>query len=239
MAQQQAPGVRWRRLVTYLMVLLVIPASLVLLSQVLTTRQHYLFSMILIVYAMIPFFLVFEHRRPRARELVILAVLCALTVASRVAFLWMPSVKPMLAIVMITGMVFGGESGFLVGALSAFVANFYFGQGPWTPWQMFAYGMAGFVSGVLQSRGWMPKKPLWQGVVGFVLIVALVGPLLDCNTLFTTAVTLNWKNVAIILTNGLVFANWQHGLAVAVTMVLISEPLQYMLQRVKTKYGML
>lgn len=105
-------------------------------------RRYYLCSLLLIVLSMVPFFLSFEKRKPQAREIVTLSVMCAIAVASRAAFIMVPHFKPMVGIIIITAMTFGPEAGFLTGAVSGFVSNFLFGQGPWTPWQMFAFGIA-------------------------------------------------------------------------------------------------
>lgn len=70
---------------------------------------------------MIPFFMVFEKRKPQARELIIIATLSAIAVAGRAAFFMLPNFKPVCAIVIIAGVCFGAESGFLVGAVSGFV----------------------------------------------------------------------------------------------------------------------
>ena len=83
---------------------------------------------------MLPFFMVFEDRRPQAREVVIIAAMAGLGVAGRVAFFMVPQFKPAAAVVIISGVCLGGEAGFLTGALVGFVSNFFFGQGPWTPW---------------------------------------------------------------------------------------------------------
>lgn len=102
----------------------------------------------------VPFFLKFERRKPRAREMVPLAVMAALGVVGRTVFqlIPLPNFKPVSAIVIITAIAFGPEAGFMTGAHTAFVSNFIFGQGPWTPWQMFCWGMIGFVAGRLQNR---------------------------------------------------------------------------------------
>lgn len=142
-------------------------------------RVYYLASVLIILYTMVPFFLVFEHRKPQARELVVLAVLCAIAVASRAAFKMIDHFKPMTAIIMISGMAFGPEAGFLVGAVSGFSSNFLFGHGPWTPWQMFAFGTAGFLAGALYRLGWLSKKRLPLSLFGFFAVLLLVGPLLD------------------------------------------------------------
>ena len=81
----------------------------------------------------IPYYYKYEKKKPQTREHVVLAVMTALTVISRMIFAPVPGFKPVAAMVMICGMAFGRESGFLCGSLSAFVSNFFFGQGPWTP----------------------------------------------------------------------------------------------------------
>jgi energy-coupling factor transport system substrate-specific component len=101
---------------------------------------------------MLPFALVFEGRGPKARELVVIAVMVAIAVVGRAAFFMLPQFKPVVAIVIIAGAALGPESGFICGALSGFVSNFLFGQGPWTPWQMFAFGMIGFFAGLIFGR---------------------------------------------------------------------------------------
>ena len=86
-----------------------------------------------------------ERRRPQAREVAVIAVLCALGVAGRAAFSMLPQCKPVIALTVLTGAALGGESGFLVGAVTMLASNVLFGQGPWTPWQMFALGLIGLL----------------------------------------------------------------------------------------------
>ena len=87
----------------------------------------------------IPYYYKYEKKKPQTREHVVLAVMTALTVISRMIFAPVPGFKPVAAMVMICGMAFGRESGFLCGSLSAFVSNFFFGQGPWTPRMVFRH----------------------------------------------------------------------------------------------------
>lgn len=143
--------------IVWLAVLIAAPATL-LAAWRFGNRKYYLSSLLLIVYAMLPFFIRFEHRKPQARELVTIAVMSAVAVASRAAFIMVPFFKPITGIIMITGMALGPEAGFLTGAVSGFVSNFIFGQGPWTPWQMFAFGVAGFLAGVLAKKGWLSAE---------------------------------------------------------------------------------
>ena len=135
------------------MILLAIPLTIYVGIYYFGDRKYYFVCLLIILEAMLPFALIFERRKPQARELVIIAVLCAIGVAGRVAFFMLPQFKPVTAIVIISGVAFGGEAGFLVGAVTGFVSNMFFGQGPLTPWQMFAFGIIGFLAGVLFRKG--------------------------------------------------------------------------------------
>ena len=116
----------------------------------------------------IPYYFKYEKKKPQTRESVVLAVMIALTVASRMLFAFSPGFKPVSAMVIICGMAFGRESGFLCGSLSAVASNFFFGQGPWTPFQMLAWGMIGWISGILNQRKWLENsKILSDEFLGF------------------------------------------------------------------------
>lgn len=218
------------------LILVLIPATLYLGIR-LTGRWYYLTSTLIIIETMIPFFLAFETRKPQARELVTLAVMCALSVASRVVVL-IPGFKPMTGIIMITGIAMGPEAGFMTGAIGAFASNFFFSQGPWTPWQMMAYGFGGFLAGAVFYKRWNQRNPVILAVFGFAAIVAVIGPLLDCCTVFTTGSRITKKYAAAVFAAGLPY-NTKHGLACALTLLLFSKPLLQKLDRLKTKYGMM
>jgi len=217
-----------------LVLLVMIPGTLYLGTR-LTGRWYYLTGTLLIIEAMLPFFAAFEGRRPRARELAILAVMAALAVAGRVA-IPIPNFKASTGIIMITGIAFGPQAGFLTGAILAFASNFFYSQGPWTPWQMMSYGMGGFLAGLV----FQGKKPgvIWLGIFGFVSVVLVVGPILDCSTIFTAAATLTWRFALTVLLAGLPF-NAMHGLSCAATLMLLSKPLLQKLQRLQIRYGMM
>lgn len=114
-----------------------------------------LLGLLFLLVSAIPFILVFDKKKPQARELVPIAVMAAIAVVGRTVFeiIPLPNFKPCSAIIIITAVAFGPEAGFLTGALTAFVSNFIFGQGPWTPWQMFTWGLVGFLAGILQNAG--------------------------------------------------------------------------------------
>lgn len=222
-------------------IFLLIPATLYLGMQM-TGRAYYLTSTLIIIETMLPFFFAFETRKPQARELVTIAVMCALAVASRVV-VQIPGFKPTLAIIMVAGIALGTEAGFLTGAITAFASNFFFGQGPWTPWQMMAYGIAGFLAGLLfhKKRPFAHKPKLSAlvlAVYGFVSVACLIGPLLDTSSVFTMSSSVTWKFALMVYSAGLV-PNLMLATATAVTMLLLSGPLLQKLDRLIRKYGMM
>lgn len=219
-------------------------AAAVMMAGELLDIGYYLTSVVAIVLAMIPFLASFEGRRPQARELVVVAVLVAIAVASRAAFMWLPSFKPLVGIVMVAGIALGAQTGFLTGAMAAFVSNFIFGQGPWTPWQMFAFGIAGFVAGLLAKRGFIPRggwtmrQRFGISAFGFALLVCVVGPILDTCSLFTMVSTPSPSGAAAIYLSGFPF-NVVHGVATALTLFLVGNPMLDKLERIRVKYGMM
>lgn len=219
-----------------LMVLLASPATLFLGMQ-LPGRWYFLTSTLIIAEMLVPFFLAFEGRRPQARELVVLAVMCALAVAARVA-IPIPNFKAIYAIVMIAGIAFGPESGFLVGAVSALSSNFFLSQGPYTPWQMMAYGAGGMLAGFLFQKGRLPRKPLLMGITGFFGVLLLVGPLLDTCTVFLAPISMNWGSILAIYISGFT-VNISQGLSTFLVLFLLGNPILEKLDRIKVKYGMM
>ena len=114
----------------------------------------------------LPYYFKYEKKKPQTREHVVLAVMTALTVISRMIFAPVPGFKPVAAMTAVCGMAFGRESGFLCGSLSAFISNFFFGQGPWTPFQMIAWGSIGWFAGILNKDGRMEKHKISAVVFG-------------------------------------------------------------------------
>lgn len=211
-----------------------IPATLFLGSR-LGGRSYYITGTLMIVEILVPFFMAFEGRKPQARELVVVAVMCAIAVAARAA-IPLPHFKPMFAIIILSGVALGGETGFLVGAVSAFASNFFYGQGAYTPWQMMAYGTAGLLGGWVFSKRWLPKKRLPMAIFGFVCVLAVVGPLLDTCTVFLTLTEITPAAAAPLYLSGLP-VNFSQALCTFLTILLLGEALLEKLERVKLKFG--
>ena len=98
-------------------------------------------------------FVWYERSRPPAQVVALVAALAALAIAGRIAFAAFPNVKPTTDIVIFAGYALGGAPGFAVGALAALVSNLWFGQGPWTPWQMAGWGLCGILGAALALGG--------------------------------------------------------------------------------------
>ena len=215
--------------------LLAIPLTLILGSR-LRGRWYYMTSTLIVIELLIPFFLRFEGRRPQARELVLLAVMCALAVAARVVIA-IPNFKAIYGIIMIAGIALGPEPGFLVGAVAAFVSNFFRGQGIWTPWQMLAYGTCGMLMGFLFRKGKLTRKPLLMGILGFAIVLCIAGPLLDTCNLFMMPIELNLQSILAMYGMGFT-VNISQGISTFLVLFLLGKPLLGKLDRVMLKYGM-
>ncbi|MDR0883259.1 MAG: ATP-binding cassette domain-containing protein [Oscillospiraceae bacterium] len=217
------------------MLLLAVPLTIFAGMTFLDDRKYLVVSLLIILETLLPFALAFERRKPQARELVLLAVLIALAVAGRAAFFMFPQVKPMLAVVIIAGVTFGGEAGFLVGAMAAFVSNFFFGQGPWTPWQMFALGLIGFLAGVVFRGETLRRSRVALCAFGGLSAFVLYGGLLNAASVLMVQTQ---PTAALFLTayaQGLPF-DLLHALVTAVLLALIARPMLEKLERIKMKY---
>ena len=201
-------------------------------------RKYYFISLVIIIYSLLPFFMVFEGRKPQVRELVVLATMVALATAGRAAFFMIPSFKPIIAIVIISAIAFGGEAGFLVGAMTMVVSNFLFGQGPWTPWQMFAMGFIGFLSGILYRIGLLPTKRLSLCIYGFLVTVFIYGGIMNPAALFMSVYDFTWEGLLAIYISGIP-VDLVHGSSTFIFLWIGAKPLLEKLQRIKIKYDLM
>ena len=155
------------------------------------------------------------------------------------AFAAVPFFKPAAAIVILTGIAFGGQAGCLCGAASMLVSNFFFGQGAWTPWQMLAFGVAGLLAGVCFRSGRLPRTRLTLTLFGALCVLLPVGLILDTSSLFLmTSDPLTVDSALAIYLAG-VSANVIHAAATAFFLFLIGPVVLEKLERVKVKYGLM
>ena len=226
------------KLINAIILFLLMPATIIIGVLFLNDRKYYFISLLLVIYAIAPFFLSFESRKPKARELIVIAVLTAIAVAGRAAFFMAPQFKPVTALVIIAGLCFGGEAGFLVGSLTALISNFFFGMGPFTPWQMFCLGLIGYLAGVLATKGILKKRKLSLCIFGGLSTFFIYGGSMDLSSVLAWAGNLSWKLVMTTYLAGLTF-NIMHSAATVIFLYLLGRPMIDKLERLKTKYGII
>ena len=212
-----------------------IPATLFLGGR-LPGRGYYITAVLMIAELLVPFLLAFEGRRPKARELVVISIMCAAAVIGRVA-VPIPAFKPVFAIIMLTGIAFGPETGFIVGAVTALVSNFFFGQGVYMPWQMMAYGAGGMAAGFFFKIKAIPRKRWVLALFGALCVIVWVGPLLDSSQIFLMAPEVNRESALAALASGFP-VNLLQATCTALVMFVFGKALLEKLDRVKIKYGM-
>ena len=227
-----------RTLVAAVLIVLCIPLTIFAGVMYLGNQYYHLTALLVLLECMIPFFLVFESRKPKARELVVIAVLCAIGVVGRSAFFMLPQFKPVLALVIISGVAFGGETGFLVGAVTMLVSNVLFSQGPWMPWQMFSMGIIGFLAGVCFRKGLLRRSRGSLATFGAFAAVILYGGIMNpAAALMYNAQSVNWEMLKAYYISGLPM-DLIHAAATVLFLLLAAEPMLEKLDRIKVKYGL-
>jgi energy-coupling factor transport system substrate-specific component len=138
----------------------------------------------------------YERSRPPAQVVALVAALAALAIAGRIAFAAFPNVKPTTDIVIFAGYALGPAAGFAVGALAALVSNFWFGQGPWTPWQMAAWGLCGILGAALA----LATRNVGRWTLAVVCGLAAVGygAILNFSLMATYGGDLTWERFWIL-----------------------------------------
>ncbi len=218
-----------RRVLKVTLPFVLIPLVIFLGITVFDEKRYLFISFAVALMAVVLFISGYEKKLIGSRRAVTVAVMTALCIVGR----FIPFFKPITALTIITAMYLGGEAGFLVGALSALISNFYFGQGPWTPFQMLAWGLIGLLAGYL-------KKPLKKsrvllciyGVISgiaFSLIMdvwSVVWYSGELNmTLYLASVVTALPHTAMYAVSNFVFL-W-----------FLARPFGEKLERVKIKYG--
>ena len=227
-----------RTITAVFMILFAIPLTIFIGTTYLYDQKYLFISLLVLLECMLPFFLIFEGRKPQARELVIIAVMCAIAIAGRSLFIALPQVKPVLALVIISGIALGAESGFLVGSVTMLVSNIYFGQGAWTPWQMFAAGLIGFLAGIIIRKGLLRNSRGGICMFGFFATIFIYGLIMNFSAIILSRVPLTTASIISFYIQGLPM-DIIHALSTLVFLFFAAEPMLQKLERVKIKYGLL
>lgn len=202
--------------------------------------DHYLWvSFVLVVTTLLLFIVRFERRKLEARELVLLAVLAAVAAVSRIPFASIPSVQPTTFVIMMSGFVFGAESGMMIGIVAALASNMILGQGPWTPWQMMGWGLVGLTAGLWRKHYWLQTK---MGKVLFAFGWGfLFGWIMNAwGVLSLIFVDGQWNfSVLIPYFFGSALFDLMHAASNVLFLLLFGEIWMKILGRFKKKYGLL
>lgn len=221
--------------INYVILLLLVPLFIWIGVTMFEDRKYVFISFILVILILIPFFLSFERKDASIRYMVIIAVMTALSVVGRFLFAAIPGFKPVTAIVILTAIYFGLEAGFLVGALTALISNFYFGQGPWTPFQMFAWGMIGFIAGIPFIRNILMDNKLILALFGMFAGI-FFSLLMDVWTVLSFDGVFNVKRYLTIVTLSVPFMI-TYAVSNVIFLLITIMPIGDKLVRIKIKYG--
>lgn len=223
---------------SYIIVLILIPMVLLLGAKYFGKEKYYFLSLVIILLIMLPFFIAFEKRKPSSREIVLIAVLASIGIAGRGAFFMLQQFKPVVAIVIISAVTLGKDVGFLVGALIGLGSNFFFGQGPWTPWQMFSFGIIGFLAGILYEKNLLKKDRVSLCIFGGLSTFIIYGLVMDFASVIMFVGNISMKSYIASIIAGLSF-NLIHGAATVFFLYILANPMIEKIDRIKIKYGLI
>ena len=224
-------------------IVLIVPLTIFAGMYLLDDKKYLFISLMIVLECMCPFFIMFEKNGKDTRQIVLISALSAICVASRAVFYMLPEFKPVFTIVIICGVCLGPEGGFLVGAITMIVSNMLFGQGPWTPWQMFAMGITGFISGIMFVR--FRKNKFYNTISGRFLLsfYSLLAPILIYGLIMNPAAALMSR---VRLSRAVLVSYYAAGLPMDITQgiasfaytMLLSQVMIEKIDRVKEKYGL-
>ena len=214
--------------------LVLIPTVIFVGVKVFADRKYHIISIVIAFLSCVPFFLRFERSKAGVREIIIIAVMSAFSVIGRLIFAPLPGFKPVTAITVISGVALGPEAGFLVGSVSAIVSNIFFGQGPWTPFQMFVWGIIGFLAGIIFRGRIKPNR------IGLCIFGAFSGVLfsamMDIWTVLAVDGTWSWQRYAAAMVSAVPFMI-VYVVSNVIFLLLLAKPFLEKIGRIKTKYG--
>lgn len=230
-----------KNMIVTIVCILAAAATIWMGKAVLSDRKYYFISFLVLIEMMIPFGVAFETRKVSARDLVTVAVLCALATVGRTAFFMMPNFNPVIAIVIISGVAFGCETGYITGAVTMLVSNMVFGQGPWTPWQMFSMGLVGFAAGLVFNNSKIRGEQLTRlslCVFGGFCCIIIYGGIMNPASVIMWQPAVNLQMILAAYVTGFPFDVVQ-GFATVLFLWLMACPFLEKLDRIKIKYGVL
>lgn len=200
-------------------------------------RKYLFISMMTAVLSCIPFWTSLSRGKYSAKKVVLIAVLVAIATAGRSVFFMFPGIKPMAAVVIVTGISLGAEAGFLTGSLTMLLSNMLFGQGPWTPWQMFSMGLIGLLAGLLAAAGKeRMEKRSSLCLLGLISPLVIYGGIMNFASLLMMSYTINKESIIAIYLSGIPM-DMLHAVSTVVFLAVGGKPMLEKIERVKKKHG--
>ena len=200
-------------------------------------RKYLFISMMTAVLSCIPFWTSLSRGKYSAKKVVLIAVLVAIATAGRSVFFMFPGIKPMAAVVIVTGISLGAEAGFLTGSLTMLLSNMLFGQGPWTPWQMFSMGLIGLLAGLLATAGKeRMEKRSSLCLLGLISPLVIYGGIMNFASLLMMSYTINKESIIAIYLSGIPM-DLLHAVSTVVFLAVGGKPMLEKIERVKKKHG--
>ena len=222
-----------RRLVSWIVLLICVIAFIAMGVRLFADRKYNIISMLIAFLACVPFYFAYEKREGSVRRMVLIAVMIAFAVTGRLMFAAVP-INPGVSVVILSGIYMGPEAGFIVGSLQALVANIFFGQGPWTPFQMLTVGLTGLLAGLPGMRFLLRKKP------PLLVFGAVAGVMYSCIMDIWTAISLDgyftWKRYVAALGTAVPYMT-MYVLSNVVFLFVLAKPVGEKLNRLQVKHG--
>lgn len=206
-----------------------LPALVIAGAVIFGERRHLFISFAAAALSVLLFLAGIERKKTGTRRLVLTAIMTALCIAGR----FIPLCKPVTAVIMLTAMYLGSEAGFLTGAMAALLSNFYFGQGPWTAFQMLAWGLIGWIAGAMaeplkRSRALLLCTGLLAGVLYSMIMdvwtVLWYGEGFDFQ-LYLAKIWTSLPHLVLYAVSNFLFLFW------------LAKPFGEKLERIRIKYG--
>lgn len=227
-----------RRMISIIVILIAVPLTVAAGVFVFDESKYLFISLLIMFESVVPFYVWFEKRSIQARELVLISVICAMCVAGRALFYMLPEFKPVTALIIISASSLGSEFGFLIGSVTMLVSNIFFGQGIWTPWQMFTMGLIGFLSGSVFRLRFVPLNRVTLAIFGFSAAYIIYGGIMNPAALLLSRTPVTAESLISVYSFGLP-VDTVHAVSTAVFLYLGAEPIIEKLERIKRKYGIL
>lgn len=206
------------------------------LMMLLHNKHYLLFSFMVLLCSILPAYWKFEKQPLKTQTMMFVAILVALAVAGRVPFAALPSIQAASFVIIVGGISMGPELGFVTGSTTALVSNMFMGQGPWTPWQMFAWGLMGLTAGLIGTtklRKNLLFMVLFGGAWGFFF-----GWIMDLWFALQYVSPLSIKGFVLAFANSALF-DLYHALSNIVLITLLYQPWEKLFARLDRKYQFL